>query len=189
MAKVNSYIDQGAVKEKPKSKPLQLKRGRSTAWRRYNPVLLSGEPGFELDTHQLKIGDGVTPYNKLPYIGDHSKAKDGKSAYQLWLEAGNSGTIEDFLESLIGEPGKSTYEIWLSLGNEGTVVDFITSIEGDKGADGKSAYELWIDEGHTGTIADFLESLKGKSAYQIWLELGHTGTEEDFINSLKGLSA
>ena len=26
---------------------------------------------------------------------------DGKSAYQIWLEAGNSGTVSDFLTSLI----------------------------------------------------------------------------------------
>ena len=27
-----------------------------------------GEPGFVYDTNQLKIGDGLTPWNSLPYI-------------------------------------------------------------------------------------------------------------------------
>lgn len=27
-----------------------------------------GEPGFETDTGKLKIGDGLTPWNALPYI-------------------------------------------------------------------------------------------------------------------------
>jgi hypothetical protein len=159
---------------KPVTKPLQLKRGTAAAFYNVNPILLNGQPGFEYDTNKLKIGDGRTHWRDLPYIGDHSKPKDGKSAYQLWIEEGHSGTVEDFLESLIGEPGKSTYEIWLSLGNEGTVVDFINSIQGEKGDRGYSAYEIWIQEGHTGTVQDFLDSLVGKSAYEVWLELRHT---------------
>lgn len=31
---------------------------------------------------------------------------NGKSAYELWLEAGNSGTLKDFLNSLKGEKGE-----------------------------------------------------------------------------------
>ena len=33
--------------------------------------------------------------------------QDGKSAYQLWLDAGNAGTEADFLASLQGDPGSS----------------------------------------------------------------------------------
>ena len=33
--------------------------------------------------------------------GGGSNGKDGASAYELWLAAGNTGTMEDFLESLI----------------------------------------------------------------------------------------
>jgi hypothetical protein len=32
-----------------------------------NPILLSGEFGYETDTTYMKIGDGVTPWNYLPY--------------------------------------------------------------------------------------------------------------------------
>jgi hypothetical protein len=32
-------------------------------------VLLAGEPGLESNTQNLKIGDGLTPWNKLPYHG------------------------------------------------------------------------------------------------------------------------
>gem|GEM_PF-2262121 len=34
------------------------------------------------------------------------KGEDGKSAYQIWLEQGNKGSINDFLESLKGKDGK-----------------------------------------------------------------------------------
>ena len=182
-------IDHGNLCEKPKNRPLQFKRGSAHAFRKANPILLNGEPAYEWDTKKMKVGDGKTRYMNLPYIGDHRKPKDGKSAYQIWIDEGNTGTVNDFLESLIGEPGKSTYEIWLSLGNEGTVVDFINSIQGEKGERGYSAYELWIMDGHSGTLVDFFDSLVGKSAYEIWLDLGNTGTEEDFIKSLEGKSA
>lgn len=36
---------------------------------------------------------------------DGSNGSDGKSAYQIWLDAGNSGTEEDYLASLKGEQG------------------------------------------------------------------------------------
>jgi hypothetical protein len=162
-------IDQGEDRYKPKSVPLQFKRGTSRAFKKVNPILLCGEPAYEYDTKKLKVGDGFTRYNHLPYIGDHSKAKDGKSAYQIWLDAGNTGTINDFLDSLVGEQGKSTYEIWLSLGHEGTVVDFIEAItgkpgeKGDKGDPGLSAYEVWLQQGHTGTEDDYLDWLRSTS--------------------------
>lgn len=152
-------IDQGECIPKPKSVPLQFKRGTSHAFHKVNPILLCGEPAYEYDTKKLKVGDGVHRYRELPYIGDHSKPKDGKSAYQIWLDAGNRGTVDDFLESLIGEQGKSTYEIWLSLGHEGTVVDFIDSIKGEKGERGYSAYEIWLQQGHEGSEEDFIEYL------------------------------
>ena len=48
---------------------IQLKRGKSTTWKNKNLLLLAGEPGLEVDTHRLKIGDGKTAWNDLPYIG------------------------------------------------------------------------------------------------------------------------
>ena len=170
-------------------RPLQVKRGTHIAFFNVNPVLLKGQPGYEYDTHKLKLGDGKTPWNSLPYIGDHVHPKDGKSAYDIWIDQGNEGSIDDFLQSLVGPAGKSAYEIWLSFGYEGTLSDFLVSLIGPKGDQGDSAYDIWIQEGHTGTVQDFLDSLVGKSAYEIWLDLGHTGTEQDFIDSLKGDSA
>ena len=34
-----------------------------------NPVLADGEIGVETDTDKIKIGDGVTAWNSLPYAG------------------------------------------------------------------------------------------------------------------------
>lgn len=149
---------------------------------------------------------------------------DGISAYQQWLKAGNNGTPEEFINSLIGSPGKdgvngsngidgingkdglsaagkSAYELWLLDGHSGTVQDFLASLigrEGVKGVDGlngASAYQHWLDAGHTGTVQDFLNSLvgtngtngvNGLSAYQLWLDEGNTGDVQAFLKSLIG---
>lgn len=47
----------------------QLRRGSEAAWKRNNPILASGEPGFAIDKNAIKIGDGVTAWNDLNYIG------------------------------------------------------------------------------------------------------------------------
>ena len=81
---------------------------------------------------------------------------DGKSAYEIWLEAGNTGTEEDFLISLVGEKGADGTMTFEDLTDEQKA-----SL---KGEDGKSAYDIWLDDGNTGTEEEFLESLKGDGA-------------------------
>lgn len=104
----------------------------------------------------------------------------GKSAYQIWLEQGNTGTEQDFLDSLVGQPGLGL-EIKGSLpsvndlptvGNtpgDAYIVEeqmwvwdsFAWSPVGQVGPDGKSAYEVWLDAGNTGSVADYLLSIRG----------------------------
>lgn len=47
---------------------IRLRNGSSTQWATANPVLAEGEIGLELDSNNLKIGDGVTNWNDLPYF-------------------------------------------------------------------------------------------------------------------------
>lgn len=48
---------------------IQFLRGSESEWSSANPVLAAGKPGYELDTHKIKIGDGSTAWNSLPYVG------------------------------------------------------------------------------------------------------------------------
>lgn len=57
----------------------RLRRGPSNIWAEKNTVLGPGEPGIEIDTGWFKIGDGVTPWNDLPYFVDRDSAGDGAS--------------------------------------------------------------------------------------------------------------
>lgn len=50
---------------------IQLKRGRAASWITLNPILAPGEPGFEIDTGKIKIGNGVDEWTGLQYLGDN----------------------------------------------------------------------------------------------------------------------
>jgi len=49
------------------STTFKLRRGLASEWTSDNPILRAGEPGIELDTSKMKIGDGVMSWNELPY--------------------------------------------------------------------------------------------------------------------------
>ena len=46
---------------------IKLRRDISTNWTSTNPILAQGEPGYETDTGQLKLGDGTTAWASLAY--------------------------------------------------------------------------------------------------------------------------
>lgn len=58
-----------------------------------------------------------------------SSGKDGKSAYDIWLEQGNTGTEQDFLDSLKGDQGLQ--------GNPGRTPEIKVGVNGNWYVDGK----------------------------------------------------
>ena len=60
---------------------MQQRRGTSAQWTTANPVLASGEIGFETDTNQLKIGDGVNSWGSLSYFIDETNLAGSLSDY------------------------------------------------------------------------------------------------------------
>ena len=141
-----------------------------------------------------------------------AKGEPGLSAYQVWLQDGNKGTIHDFLNSLKGDkgdkgdPGQQGIPGKQGLpGNPGK--QGIQGEPGKQGEPGLSAYDLWLKAGNTGSQTDFLNSLKGepgkdgqdgtngdrgpqgepgKSAYQEAVDNGFSGSLTDWLKSLKG---
>jgi hypothetical protein len=47
---------------------IQIRRDTTANWAANNPVLLQGELGLDITSNCLKIGDGVNPWNNLPYF-------------------------------------------------------------------------------------------------------------------------
>jgi hypothetical protein len=74
------------------------RRGTASQWSAANTILGVGEIGFAFDTNVIKIGDGSTPWNSLQSL-------DGKSAYELAVAGGYSGTQTQWLASLVGPKG------------------------------------------------------------------------------------
>ena len=73
--------------------------------------------------------------------------EDGISAYEVWLELGNTGDEQAFIDALKGEAGEA--------GEDGIL-----------GADGLSAYDVWLSLGNTGDEQAFIDSLKGDQGDQ-----------------------
>ena len=46
-----------------------FKADKASVWSTLNPTLLMGETGYENDTGNVKIGNGIKPWNQLPYFG------------------------------------------------------------------------------------------------------------------------
>ena len=69
------------------SRRMQIRRGTTAEWTTRNPVLLAAEPGYEIDTGRLKIGDGAKAWNQLPYY----------SGEDIALEVGDIAGLTDAL--------------------------------------------------------------------------------------------
>ena len=47
---------------------IQIRIDTKARWADLNPILAAGEMGFEIDNNRLKIGNGITAWNSLPYV-------------------------------------------------------------------------------------------------------------------------
>lgn len=47
---------------------IQIRKDTAANWTSYNPILASGEQGYETDTNKMKIGNGTSDWNTLPYL-------------------------------------------------------------------------------------------------------------------------
>jgi hypothetical protein len=76
---------------------IKLKRGTEGRWNETNPILAQGEPGFVSDMNKLKVGDGITSWNDLPYIATGSDSSGGGvvvyETFEKLPEAGENNLI------------------------------------------------------------------------------------------------
>jgi hypothetical protein len=56
---------------------MQQRRGTAAQWTSANPVLGSGEIGFETDTSKFKIGNGTSTWSNLTYFANLNQILDG----------------------------------------------------------------------------------------------------------------
>ena len=117
----------------------------------------TGSEGL-IDIYTITFTDGTTTTFTVT---------NGKSAYDLAVENGYRGTVEEWLASLVGEAGatgKSAYELAVENGYEGSEEQWLNSLvgsTGETGAEGKSAYDLAVENGYEGTLTEWLATLVG----------------------------
>jgi hypothetical protein len=181
---------------------VMARAGTAAEWTSRNPVLDAQEIAFETDTNRMKMGDGVTAWNALPYRagdGDEGPAgPQGLSAYQVAVANGFVGTQSAWLASLVGPAGPAS-TVPGPKGDPGDPGQ--PGAPGEPGAQGQSAYQVAVAGGFVGSEADWLASLAGPpgddgadgqdgedgaSAYQIAVANGFVGTEAEWLASLVG---
>lgn len=82
---------------------IRIRRDTSANWEQYNPVLSLGEQGYVTDTGQLKIGDGTTAWNSLPFYRGFFSAN-----LQEKLENIEAGAEKNIIKSASIKKGSSS---------------------------------------------------------------------------------
>lgn len=125
----------------------------------------------------------------LAFIAKNPKGMDGKSAYDIAVELGFEGTVEEWYASLHGEngeDGKSAYEIACLEGFVGTQKQWLYSLQGEKGDDGDSVYDIAVRNGFEGTEKEWYElnSLEPITKEQVQVIFTkYCGDINDFIDT------
>ena len=108
---------------------------------------------------------------------------NGQSAYELAVDKGYTGTLDEWLEALKGNngtngnDGKSAYELAVEKGYSGTLDDWLEDLQGDTGAEGQPGQngitpKLKIENGYWYVSYD--------KEHQMWEQLGKaTGKDGD----------
>jgi hypothetical protein len=77
----------------PRQSLIEFRQGPASEWLSINPILSSGEPGFDISNNVLKIGNGTARWNFLPPIG--SGAAIISQQYKNYTSIDNDYTILD----------------------------------------------------------------------------------------------
>lgn len=106
----------------------QLRRGLESVWKRNNPLLAAGEPGYELDTYKVKIGDGVSLWNDLPYIGEQNIVNYAN--HNDFPQFGNVNYIYKATDEALLYHWDEEKAMYVSLGPAGSNSETIDCIDG-----------------------------------------------------------
>lgn len=77
---------------------MQQRRGTAAQWTSANPILNSGEMGWESDTNKFKIGDGTNHWADLDYFIDQSSTVNPAFGSSIVFEGSTANAYETTLE-------------------------------------------------------------------------------------------
>jgi uncharacterized protein YktA (UPF0223 family) len=119
---------------------IQFRRGTTKSWRNTKTKLASGQPGYDKDKHKIKIGDGSSDWEKLPYASGLSaeeildSEKNAKS--KVTADTENKTIITYGTEA----PDKNTVgQLYLQQYDSEPEADYVVK----SGVDGNWTYQKW----------------------------------------------
>lgn len=87
----------------------RLRRRTAASWTALNEILLGSEIGHESDTGRLKIGDGVTAWNALPYFAQTAGQTPYNNATSGLIATHVQGAIDEIAAGAGGGGGGDGY--------------------------------------------------------------------------------
>jgi len=128
---------------------MQQRRGTAAQWTGANPILAAGEIGFESDTNQFKIGDGVNHWDDLSYFKNLEDLGGSLDDYILLTQKGALNGVAELdgtgnvplsqLGNIIdGAPGvlDTLNELAAAIGNDANFASSVTTHISDTSAHG-----------------------------------------------------
>ena len=109
----------------PANSLIKFRQGSSSVWTSTNPVLASGEPGYETDTGRFKIGNGSTAWSSLNYAATVPTGLLAGTGINITLGS-NSSTATISLTGLIS--GAANNRILTSRDSSTTGIDAETNL-------------------------------------------------------------
>ena len=139
-----------------------------------------GEKGDKGDKGDKGADGGGGGSGEKGAKGDTGAA--GKSAYDLAVQQGFGGTLDEWLASLKGADGAA--------GQAGAAgAAGAAGRDGRDGKDGKSAYDLAVERGYEGTLDEWLSSLSsGGLSQDIYTGENEDGSRFIWVNGSEGTS-
>lgn len=119
---------------------IQIKRGKTDSWRKNAVKLADGQPGYDKDKHKIKIGDGESTWEKLPYASGLSEEEilcsEKEAKLSLLADPENKAIITYGTDN----PDKKTVgQLYLQYYDAEPEVDYVV----EYGVDGIWTYRKW----------------------------------------------
>lgn len=149
----------------PRQNQIQFRKGTSSQWTDNNPVLASGEPGYESDSNRLKIGVGLN-WDDTSYISADSlittvynKTNSTISGFSVVYISGGQGNLPAISPSIATTDSTSanTYGITVSnipTNSSGLVITngLLKNVNTNKFGTNKEGSSLWLSPTVSGDL-------------------------------------
>lgn len=119
---------------------IKFKRGKTSNWRKKQPVLADGQPGYDKDKHKIKIGDGSKTWSMLPYASGLSREEILNREDLAKIRFIADSEDETIFTYGTAAPNSDTVgTVYLQYYNSDPETDYVISY----GTDGIWTYQIW----------------------------------------------